>query len=72
MDVADPASVEQDALCQRRLAAVNVGADADVAHMRQLLNIFGRHLWQTRHAARPDVLLRADPAQGAMHYRLCC
>ena len=37
MDRSDPTRVEQNALCQRRLARVNVRRDADVAQLLRVL-----------------------------------
>ncbi|KAJ0162728.1 hypothetical protein CTA2_4081 [Colletotrichum tanaceti] len=44
VDGADAARVEQNALRGRRLAAVDVGGDADVAHARETLRLDGAHL----------------------------
>ena len=42
MDGMDAAGVEQDALCQGGLPRVDVGGDADVADVRELIPVIGR------------------------------
>ena len=53
MDGMDAAGVEQDALCQGGLPRVNVGGDADVADVRELIPVIGGSLFQGQCAKVP-------------------
>ena len=65
MDGVDASGVEQDALGERGLAAVNVGGDADVAHVGQRRPVVVGHTRRQRGVEPAPAIAGPSPQQAA-------